>query len=86
MNTVSLALSDYSFRRTLEKKSSERTLILEKFDILFSMIFISEFLLKIIAMGFVLEKNTYLRNGWNVLDFTVVVSRYLKKIFYIFIH
>jgi hypothetical protein len=28
--------------------------------------------IKIIAMGFIFGKNTYLKDGWNILDFAVV--------------
>jgi len=31
-------------------------------------------------MGFILEASTYLRDGWNVLDFAVVVSSVLSLI------
>lgn len=44
-------------------------------DDVFISIFIAECLLKVVAYGFILEPNTYLRSGWNVLDFTVVVTR-----------
>jgi hypothetical protein len=46
-----------------------------KYYISFSItiIFILEFLVKLIALGFVLEENTYLRDNWNKLDFLVVV-------------
>ncbi|XP_026112401.1 voltage-dependent R-type calcium channel subunit alpha-1E-like, partial [Carassius auratus] len=30
--------------------------------------------IKIIALGFVFHKGSYLRNGWNVMDFIVVLS------------
>lgn len=36
-------------------------------------IFCVEALLKIMAFGFVLHPGSYLRNGWNILDFVVVV-------------
>ncbi|KAJ7334442.1 Voltage-dependent L-type calcium channel subunit alpha-1D [Desmophyllum pertusum] len=39
----------------------------------FVAIFCVEALLKIMAFGFVLHPGSYLRNGWNILDFTVVV-------------
>ena len=32
----------------------------------------AEAVLKIIVMGFVIGKNTYLRDTWNVLDFIIV--------------
>ena len=41
---------------------------------MFSYIFILEFLLKVIAMGFFIHKKSYLRDPWNSLDFLVVLS------------
>ncbi|VDK28855.1 unnamed protein product [Anisakis simplex] len=37
-------------------------------------IFCLECLLKIVAFGFILHKGSYLRSGWNIMDFIVVVS------------
>jgi len=37
----------------------------------------TECLIKIIAVGFVLGENSYLRDGWNVLDFVVVLASVL---------
>lgn len=39
----------------------------------FVIIYCIEAATKIIANGFVLHKEAYLRNGWNILDFVVVV-------------
>ncbi|KAL4480370.1 hypothetical protein ABPG74_020886 [Tetrahymena malaccensis] len=36
--------------------------------------------LKIIALGFILPKGAYLRDGWNILDFTIVVSSLLPLV------
>ena len=44
---------------------------LDKVDSAFSALFILEACLKIIGMGFAYHKNAYLRNGWNILDFSV---------------
>ena len=41
-------------------------------DYVFNSIFILEMVVKIIAMGFVASDRTYLRDGWNGLDFIVV--------------
>ena len=30
--------------------------------------------MKVIAMGFLFGKNSYLKDGWNVLDFIVVLA------------
>jgi len=39
----------------------------------FVIIYCIEAATKIIANGFLLHKDAYLRNGWNILDFVVVV-------------
>lgn len=45
----------------------------ERIEYVFVVIFTLEAILKIIAYGFVLHSGAYLRNGWNVLDFVIVV-------------
>ena len=40
-------------------------------------VFALEFVLKVISMGFIVEKGSYLRDVWNWLDFVVVVSSFL---------
>ena len=35
--------------------------------------------IKVVAKGFILNNNTYLRNPWNWLDFLVIVSGYLTS-------
>ena len=39
-----------------------------------------EFIIKIIAMGFFIGKKTYLSDGWNWLDFFVVITTFLDQI------
>jgi Ion transport protein len=39
----------------------------------FTSIFVTEATLKIIAIGFIMHKHSYLRDPWNILDFTVVL-------------
>ncbi|XP_026834081.1 voltage-dependent calcium channel type D subunit alpha-1 isoform X2 [Drosophila erecta] len=46
---------------------------LEKVEYVFLVIFTAECVMKILAYGFVLHNGAYLRNGWNLLDFTIVV-------------
>jgi len=41
-------------------------------------IFIVEAALKILALGFVLHRGSYLRNAWNIMDFIVVVTGYVS--------
>ena len=44
------------------------------FNYLFTILFTIEFILKVIAFGFILEPHTYLRDPWNFLDFFVVIT------------
>merc|ERR1712226_1237302 len=37
-------------------------------------IFLLEFSVKIIGMGFILGEGSYLKDGWNILDFIVVIT------------
>ena len=41
-------------------------------------IFTVEAALKILALGFVLHRGSYLRNAWNIMDFIVVVTGYVS--------
>lgn len=47
---------------------------LETTEIYFLAIFCVEASLKILALGFVLHRGSYLRNIWNIMDFFVVVT------------
>ncbi|KAJ2939410.1 hypothetical protein O0L34_g10841 [Tuta absoluta] len=59
--------------------------VLEKIEYIFLVIFTGECVMKIIAYGFCMHQGSYLRNGWNLLDFTIVVigmvSTVLSSIF-----
>lgn len=45
----------------------------ENIEYIFLVVFTVECVMKIIAFGFVMHANSYLRNGWNALDFVIVV-------------
>lgn len=45
----------------------------EKVEYAFLIIFTVETFLKIIAYGLLLHPNAYVRNGWNLLDFVIVI-------------
>jgi len=46
---------------------------LERIESIFLVIFTAECVMKIIAYGLVMHQGAYLRNGWNLLDFSIVV-------------
>lgn len=69
-NCICMASRDY----TDSTGESGRNKVLNSIDYFFSGIFIIEAILKILTSGFVLGKNTYLRDPWNVIDFIIVIS------------
>uniref|UniRef100_A0A1B0FMG7 Voltage-dependent L-type calcium channel subunit alpha n=1 Tax=Glossina morsitans morsitans TaxID=37546 RepID=A0A1B0FMG7_GLOMM len=69
-NCVVLALEEHL-------PGSDKTVLaqkLEKTETYFLCIFCVEASLKILALGLVLHKHSYLRNIWNIMDFFVVVT------------
>ncbi|XP_013405220.1 voltage-dependent calcium channel type A subunit alpha-1 [Lingula anatina] len=72
-NCIVLALEEHL-------PNNDRTplaLQLEDTEVYFLGIFCVEAFLKIIALGFILHKGSYLRNVWNILDFVVVVTGFV---------
>ena len=51
--------------------------ILQALDVIMTIIFGLEMVIKVISLGFILHKGSYLRNGWNVLDFVIVVISFM---------
>ena len=52
--------------------------MLDKIDIVFTLVFLAECGIKIIAMGFIKHKNAYLRDYWNWMDFLIVIVSVLS--------
>lgn len=69
-----------------ESDSNDVNLALEGIEYVFVVIFTMEAILKIIAYGFVLHSGAYLRNGWNVLDFVIVVIGIISQVLSIIQH
>ncbi|KAG1692321.1 hypothetical protein DVH05_025491 [Phytophthora capsici] len=47
---------------------------LKRLDLAFAIIFTFEMAVKVVALGLILHRGAYLRNGWNVLDCVIVIS------------
>lgn len=76
LNSITLACVDYRFVDDNYEPSSELSLrnsALEKLELVFTVVFAMECALKIAAYGFIKGTRSYLRDGWNVLDFVIVV-------------
>ena len=89
-NSIAMGLGDYGHiyddpdsNRYMELRTagSWRNKVLTITNNVCTFIFAAECLLKIIAMGLVGTEHTYLRDGWNALDFIVVVSGILESSF-----
>ena len=50
----------------------------EEMEIVFMVVFTTEMLTKILALGFMLHKGSYMRNPWNFMDFFVVTSGWVQ--------
>jgi len=53
---------------------------LEEIEVIFTVIFTGECVMRIIALGFISHPNAYLRNTWNILDFTIVMIGLISSI------
>ena len=54
---------------------------LDAFNLIFTVIFIVEAVLKVVAFGFIQHEGAYLRDNWNVLDFVIVVFSIIEIAF-----
>lgn len=78
LNSILMACVDYRFIDENYQPSADLSLrnnIIEWAEIVFTIIFSVECVLKVIAHGLCCGKRTYLRDGWNVLDFVIVIIR-----------
>lgn len=62
------------------KSVSSISFLVDYIEYIFTVAFVIEAAVKIIAMGFVLGERTYLRDPWNWLDFVVVVMSLLSTL------
>jgi len=53
---------------------------LEEIEIIFTVIFTAECGMRIIALGFIAHPSAYLRNSWNILDFTIVMIGMISEV------
>ena len=68
-NSICLAMTDYNDDENRTKWNQR----LDLADEIFTYIYATEAVLKIIAFGFIVHKTSYLRDPWNILDFIVII-------------
>jgi len=76
-NFILLTIIANCFSMAIQTTNSKENFWL-KLELAFQIIYTVEVILKILAFGFVFEKNSYLRDWWNILDFTVVCGSWLS--------
>lgn len=61
------------FDSPLTDPGSTTAAVVENFQIFTTALFTSEMVVKVVTFGFLLNERAYLRSGWNVLDFIIVI-------------
>lgn len=51
------------------------------FGNVFTYLFLTEFIIKVIALGFIMDEGSYLRESWNQLDFFIVMTSTIDIMF-----
>ena len=72
VNSLLLASKDFDEKYN-EKFDQTWNSVLDRIDLVFSIVFLIECITKIIAMSFFKHRNAYLSDPWNWLDFFIVV-------------
>eukprot|EP00163_Fabomonas_tropica_P029147 TRINITY_DN6158_c0_g1_i1.p1 TRINITY_DN6158_c0_g1~~TRINITY_DN6158_c0_g1_i1.p1 ORF type:complete len:1884 (+),score=375.64 TRINITY_DN6158_c0_g1_i1:93-5654(+) len=76
LNTIALAAQD-----PLQPASSSRNHFLEQSEIGFQIYYSLELVLKVLAMGLILHKHSYLRDAWNCFDAFIVTVGWVTFFF-----
>jgi hypothetical protein len=75
LNALILGVNDYNENNV----STWRNDLLVYTEPVFTFFFTIEFMLKVTAYGFMIGKNTYLKDKWNWIDFLVVITSLLSS-------
>ena len=64
-----------------DDNSNELMILSDDLNLFFNCCFLVEMILKIVTLGFIADDDTYLSDGWSVLDFFIVVTSFIDYIF-----
>ena len=73
LSSIGLVLESY-----IDHNDKKLTGVIKDIDKVINNIFLTECVIKIIALGLFVESTTYLRDSWNKLDFIVVFISYAE--------
>lgn len=80
-NSIFLGIIDYTWDKSSGKPKPFGNQLTDRSEIFFTISFTCESVIKIIATGLILEQGSYLRDAWNWLDFTVVITALMTLVF-----
>jgi len=69
ISTITLAIDEPHLAKDSAVKET-----LNVFDLIFTIIFAVEMVMKMIVYGFIFTPNAYMSDGWNILDFFIVMT------------
>lgn len=81
ITTVVMTIYDSPVYRFYYAKSGSDFDIFRIMDWVFTVIFTIEFVVKVVADGFLFTPNAYLLNGWHVLDLIILVTLYMSNLY-----
>ena len=74
LNSILLGINDYSWDPLSGTETPFINQLNDNTEIVFTVFFTFEASVKIMSKGLILSNSCYLRDGWNWLDFTVVIT------------
>lgn len=76
LSTIKLVIDTYIIN---EPDDSDLVIASNYLDIAFTIAFALEMIIRSVSMGFVMDKGSYLRDGWNKLDFFIVIFSVIEE-------
>lgn len=76
VSSLQLAFETYIMK---EPEDSNIKFVNEVFGEIFTYCFVIECLLKVVALGFMMDTGSYLRESWNQLDFFIVATSLIDR-------
>jgi len=78
LSTILLAVEEPYIEECRDTTCKSLFTFLFVMDLILTVFFFAEMILKMFALGVVMHENAYLRSGWNILDFIIVIISLLS--------
>ena len=75
VDVIAVGIEDLSYRIESHEATNLRNTISSRLEFACNIFFSVETILEILSKGLILEKGTYLRSKWNILNIIVIISR-----------